>query len=129
METSSADIGSSQAGVPLAEITDTLPACRSSSRNDTRYQYFGQFISNNEPVFLYKIYNLCQKHLINDKLKEYLIKSREAWKQAQKSTGIILKYNERELTPEYITDLWINGYYFHSDINKLHILNHLLAEG
>lgn len=87
---------------------------------------FRQFISNNEPVFLYKIYNLCQKHLINDKLKEYLIKSREAWKQAQKSTGIILKYNERELTPEYITDLWINGYYFHSDINKLHILNHLL---
>ena len=87
---------------------------------------FRQFILNDEPVFLFIIYNLCQKHLASDKLKDYLSKSREIWKQAHKSAGITLIYNRRELTPEYITDLWINGYYFHSDTNKLYILNQLL---
>jgi hypothetical protein len=87
---------------------------------------FRQFILNDEPVFLYKVYNLCQKHLMSDKLKDYLSKSREIWKQEHKSAGIKLVYNEREFTPEYITDLWINGYYFHSDTNKLCILNKLL---
>lgn len=86
---------------------------------------FRQFILNDEPVFLYRIYNLCQKHLTSDKLKNYLSKSREIWKQSLKSANVTLIYNRRELTPEYITDLWINGFYFHSDMNKLHILNQL----
>ncbi len=87
---------------------------------------FRQFVLNNEPIFINKIYNLCHKYLISDKLKEYLIKSRKDWKEAQKSTGIILVYNKRELNPEFITDLWINGYYFHCDQKKLTILNKIL---
>jgi len=86
---------------------------------------FRQFILDDEPVFLYRIYNLCQKHLTSDKLKNYLSKSREIWKQSLKSADVTLIYNRRELTPEYITDLWINGFYFHSDMNKLRILNQL----
>jgi len=87
---------------------------------------FRQFILNDEPVFLYRIYNLCQKHLTSDKLKNYLSESREIWKKAHKSADITLIYNNQELTPEDVTDLWINGYYFHSDMDKLRILKQLL---
>lgn len=87
---------------------------------------FRHFISQKEPIFINKVYNLCQKYLISDKLKEYLVKSRKVWKNSLKSTGIIMVYNKRELTPEFITDLWINGYYFHSDLKKLTILNRIL---
>lgn len=87
---------------------------------------FRQFVSEKEPVCVNRIFNLCHRHLISDKLKEYLIKSRRAWKNSLKGTGIMLIYNKRELTPEFITDLWINGYYFHSDPKKLTILNKIL---
>lgn len=87
---------------------------------------FRQFVSDNEPVFLTRIYNLCQQYLTSDKLKGRLIKSREYWKQVQKNIGIKLVFNKRELTPEYVTDLWINGYYFHNDENKMSMLRRLL---
>jgi len=87
---------------------------------------FRQFISEKEPIFMNKIYNLCQKHLTNDRMREYLVKSREVWKNTLKSTGILVFYNKCELTPEYITDLWINGYYFHSDPEKWITLKKIL---
>ena len=89
---------------------------------------FRQFISVKEPVFLYIIYQLCQLHLISDELKGCLIKSREAWKKAQKNTGIKLTINGLELTPEYVTDLWINGYYFHNNSKKMFELKRLLPQ-
>ena len=87
---------------------------------------FRQFVSNNEPVFLNRVYNLCQRHLSSDQLKGYLVESREAWRQAQRSSGIRLVINNEELTPEFVTDLWINGCYFHSDPEKLSRLKQLL---
>lgn len=87
---------------------------------------FRQFILNDDPVYLFKIYNLCQKHITSDKLKKYLVQSREAWKKGLKKGGINLIFNEREITPEYVIDLWINGWYFHNDIEKLTKLQRLL---
>jgi hypothetical protein len=87
---------------------------------------FRQFVTEREPVFIFKIYNICQKHLTGDKLKEYLFKSRKAWINSLKTTGIMLVYNNREMSPESINDLWINGYYFHSDERKYLFLRSLL---
>lgn len=87
---------------------------------------FRQFIAKREPVFLYHIYNLCQKHLTSNKLKDFLIKSRKIWREIDTNTGMKLVYNGRQLTPEYVTDLWINGYYFHNDSEKMSILKSLL---
>ena len=47
---------------------------------------FRQFVSEQEPVFLNRIYNLCHKHITSDELRNYLVKSREIWKNAQRST-------------------------------------------
>ncbi len=90
---------------------------------------FRQFISKKEPIFIYRIYNLCQKSLVNDKFKEHLIKSRSIWEHAQKSCGINLIFNGQKISPEFAVDLWVNGYYFHSDEKKLKTLRDMLLPG
>lgn len=87
---------------------------------------FRMFMSDQEPVFLYRIYNLCHQHLRSEELKGYLVESRKAWTYAQKDGRGSLVFNDRTLTPEYITDLWINGIYFHSHERKRAILLSLM---
>lgn len=87
---------------------------------------FRQFISDDEPVYLNRIYNLCQQFLTGDDLKGYLVQARAAWKETQKRSGLRVVLNGRELTPEFVTDLWINGYYFHNDGEKRAVLKRLV---
>jgi len=95
---------------------------------------FRQFILNNEPVFIHKIYNLCQCYLIDEQFKTYLKKSREIWEKSKKNLGIQIEYKAKgifgkeseEITPELATDLFINGYYFHSDLKKRKILQSIM---
>lgn len=88
---------------------------------------FRQFISNDEPVYLFKIYNLCQLHITDDKCKEVLAEARSIWQELLKKSGsgITLTVDNKELTPEDITDLWINGHYFHNNIEKRRFLKSL----
>lgn len=80
---------------------------------------FRQFISPDEPVFFNGIYNICWNRLeSNNRLREKLIEARKDWRQALKNNGIGLRFNEQELSPEAVADLWINGYYFHNDDDK-----------
>ena len=87
---------------------------------------FRKFVSEKEPIYLNRIYNICQQYLTNEKHKEYLVKSRNIWKDALKSSGFKLTLNGKEMSPEVVTDLWINGYYFHDDIEKVNTLNGML---
>jgi hypothetical protein len=86
---------------------------------------FRQFISDKEPVFLNRIYNLCQQHLTSDLLKGHLVDAREAWKQMQKQSGMKLVVDGQELMPERVTRMWINGYYFHTDSEDFRTLQRL----
>jgi hypothetical protein len=72
-----------------------------------------RFVSPKDPVFLNKIYNVCEKHLTSDELKDYLRGARDEWKNAHRSSGLKFVLNDREFTPAYLADLWINGHYFH----------------
>jgi len=87
---------------------------------------FRRFISDREQLHLFKIYNICLKHLMSGTLKDNLFEAREAWKNELKRGGIHLTFNDRDIRPEYLTDLWINGYYFHDDAEKLRKLMSLL---
>lgn len=78
-----------------------------------------RFVAAGEPVFLDRIYNLCERHITSDHLRDLFRDARQKWKQAQRSSGMKLIHNGRELTPPYVADLWINGHYFHSDPEKL----------
>ena len=59
-------------------------------------------------------------------LKENLLEARQAWKDELKRGGIHLNFNERDIRPEYLTNLWINGYYFHDEPEKYRKLKSLL---
>jgi hypothetical protein len=50
------------------------------------------------------------------------------WKQMHKACGVKLTLNGRDITPEYVADLWVNGYYFHSDPDKRNALTGLLSD-
>jgi hypothetical protein len=91
---------------------------------------FRRFISEGEAVFLFRIFNLCQRHLTSENLKNYLIEARQYWSQEVRGgrTGHVnYKLNEIQISPEFITDLWINGYYFHDSPAKLRELEQLLS--
>jgi hypothetical protein len=91
---------------------------------------FRRFISEMEAVFLFRIFNLCQQHLSSDQLKEWLIEARQLWSKEIRGgrTGSVnFKLNGQNVNPEYITDLWINGFYFHDSPDKLRELEQLLS--
>ena len=89
---------------------------------------FRQFISEKELVYLRRIYRLCHQHIRGDELREHLRHDREMWKQMHKACGVKLTLNGRDITPEYVADLWVNGYYFHSDPDKRNALTGLLSD-
>ena len=39
-----------------------------------------------------------------------------------------ITFDDREWTPEYVLDLWINGVYFHNDEEKRRTLDGLIPE-
>jgi hypothetical protein len=86
---------------------------------------FRQFVSDEEPVYLYRIYNVCQKNITSDELKGYLIEGRKAWRRSLTHGGFKLVWNDTEFQPEKVLDLWINGVYFHNDSAKREFLNHI----
>ena len=91
---------------------------------------FRQFISPDEPVFFNRMYNIAFQRLKpNTQLKELLIEVRQEWRQVLKHNGIGLRFNEQELSPKVVADLWINGYYFHNDDDKYATLARVLNGG
>jgi hypothetical protein len=88
---------------------------------------FRQFISEGEPLYLHKIYNLCHQHITDDRCKEYLAEARGIWQQISKrsDTGMTLTLDSVALSPVDVADLWINGHYFHNDPEKIRTLKGL----
>lgn len=79
---------------------------------------FRKFISKDEPLFLGYVHNLCQKSFTSDELKSNIRKCQQDWRVHCVQGGIKLTINGSEIQPEYVADLWINGHYFHDDIDK-----------
>ncbi|GAI02164.1 unnamed protein product [marine sediment metagenome] len=87
---------------------------------------FRQFVANDEPIFMPKIYNIVHQFSKNKVIRNYAARSRNEWKKSLKAGGFKLIYNNKHIEPEYIANLWLNGYYFHNDSNKQKILKELL---
>ena len=79
---------------------------------------FRHFVSQKEPVYLPKVYNLCHRGLSSDGLKQEIIKARASWKEALRHNGINVIIRGKRYPPEHVCDLWVNGVYFHSDLEK-----------
>ncbi len=89
--------------------------------------HFRKFFANKELVFVNHIFNICMKELQSDTLKDGLKEARRQWSEALKLGPFELRLRDETWTPEYITDLLINGYYFHDDPDKRKALNSIPA--
>jgi hypothetical protein len=88
--------------------------------------FFRRFFLKNDPVVnLFEIYNLCHQHLENEQYEAFLAVSRNRAAYALKASCFHLRINEQDMTPEEVSDIWINGYYFHDNIEHLHFLKTL----
>lgn len=67
-----------------------------------------QFMNNDEPIYMNKIFNTLHQCLIDDFLKGELLKARQHWKQMLEQDTIKFIRDEKELTPHFLTDMWIN---------------------
>ena len=80
---------------------------------------FRQFISEKEPIFVSKIFNDMLRFLQSDTLKGEIAKAKDAWKDSfHKMGAIAVVIDNKDLTAEYLLDLWINGYFFHNDLEQ-----------
>jgi hypothetical protein len=76
---------------------------------------FRHFVSNDEPMFLNKVFNICHQYLNKDSLKAELIEIRKFWKRALENNGMRLEIDGSEHTPEDLRRAWINGWSHHND--------------
>lgn len=86
---------------------------------------FRHFVANDSPVLVYKLYKLLQMRLPEGELKEGLKLSRARFKAAHEIAGLQMVRGkegddsaDKPLTPEQIWDLWCNGKYFHTELDK-----------
>ena len=86
---------------------------------------FRQFISEEEPIFIRHIYNLCNQIITDLELRERLAESRELWNEESRGWGIGFIIWDQEITPESATKLLINAHYFHNDPDKMALLKKL----
>jgi gamma-glutamylcyclotransferase (GGCT)/AIG2-like uncharacterized protein YtfP len=86
---------------------------------------YRQFISNDEPIFVYMILKLCWTHIIDPNGKTAFANARKAWKALETGGVLQIVRNGCSVYPQETQDLWINGYYFHNDEQKRNRLDEL----
>lgn len=73
------------------------------------------FLSDNEPVHLDRLFNLCLRYLKDDTIKGHVSDARKHWWQIQKQISFELTIDGQQMTPAHVADVLINGQYFHND--------------
>jgi hypothetical protein len=86
---------------------------------------FRQFISEEEPIFVRHICNLCYQIITDRELRKRLAESKELWKEESRGWGLGFIIWDQEITPESATKLLINAHYFHNDPDKIALLKKL----
>jgi hypothetical protein len=77
---------------------------------------FRMFISNEEPIYMDRILNLCQLHIQSEEHRLIAARIRNEWKHPLRSRGIETDFHGQQFTMENLLRSWINGPVFHNDI-------------
>lgn len=89
---------------------------------------FRLFIADKEPTFINKIFNICEQHLSDERLKGELRKARSNWQSIMQGiNGVGIEVDGKILDGEYVLDLWINGHYFHNEYEHAQELKRLAS--
>lgn len=95
-----------------------------------------QFRLSEEPVFINRICNICMRALKAAEadpvsaprameLRAHLERERDRYKSRHKDSSVVLKIGGEAIGPEDAWDIWINGHYFHRDVEKVAALESL----
>lgn len=87
---------------------------------------FRHFISEKEDVFLNHILNICHHRLTSNEIKQNLTQAYQAFKQIKLGILVSLHVDGRKFTPLQITDMYLNGKYFHNDLEYQQQLDDML---
>ena len=85
---------------------------------------FRRFVSN-EDVSFNHILNICQKRFTNVEQKQQLPIIRQLWLETRQHSGLKLVIDGKEVSAEEISDMWLNGLYFHDDLDPREFLRNL----
>lgn len=88
---------------------------------------FRHFYLNNSQINFGKICNLLYQKIDNDEIKDNIAKAREVYNKLLNASPIGFKFNNEELTPKKIIDLWLNAEYFHTNGVKREVLKQINA--
>jgi hypothetical protein len=85
---------------------------------------FRHFVSESEPIFLGRVYNICYRYLENEVLKNRIKETREHWTRVhEQNNGTRLVIYGTDLSGVKIFHVWANGRYFHNDADYKRILD------
>jgi hypothetical protein len=87
-----------------------------------------QFASEKEPLFLGRVYSMCYLRLGDEKLKDVIKQMRENWVSAQLGGGVNIVIDEVDYSGVKAFDVWVNGWYFHSDAVYRQLLDQVPPE-
>ncbi len=88
---------------------------------------FRHFISDSEDVFLSRIFNICHRRLTSDEMKQNLAQARQAFEKVKlHNNGVSFIINGNQLTSLQVTDVFLNGRYFHNDLEYQQQLDSML---
>lgn len=79
---------------------------------------FRQFVSEREPIFVRRVAGLLWERLSGDGYRGTLLHARQEYSRAVRTGAFQLVLDGDHVTPEQVTDWWVNGYYFHNDEQK-----------
>jgi hypothetical protein len=80
---------------------------------------FRFFVAQKDPVYIYKVFKACSDYLDSSFYREQLEKAKAEWKRAYVQMGAFgLVVDGRKLAGQDVLDLYINGHYFHNDVDK-----------
>lgn len=84
-----------------------------------------RFVAQGDPTNLGHVHNVAFRAISSDTLRGYLAHARKAWRDSIGHGGIRFMFDDQNWTPEYVADLWIDGWYFHANDEKLATLQRL----
>jgi hypothetical protein len=78
---------------------------------------FRKFISEDSDVYLQAIHRIIYKRLTREEYRESLRTMNAQWRKLFQKGWMRLKINGRDVSPEYALKVYINGRYFHDDLD------------
>jgi len=84
---------------------------------------FRQLVSEKEPLFLGRVYGVCYRHFEDEARKDQIKQAKKIWSSVQRGRGSSIVINGVEFAGVKIFDVWVNGWYFHSDADYKQLLD------